>query len=106
MASLGDIPGITFELANVSSRKTGSNKPLSAAEIRESLPDLKKQIDEIAPDKVVALGKTASKALKQCQMEFYEMNHPSGLNRLNNDPQYVAQKLKDLREYLSGQVSY
>lgn len=102
MESVSDIPGIEFELANVSCKKTENNRPLRVSEIREALPDLMARIGEIGPDKVVALGKTASKALKQCQMEFFEMNHPSGLNRLNNDPQYVAQKLKELREFIES----
>ena len=102
MASLNDIPDITFELANVSHKKTKNNRPLNTAEIREALPGLKVQIEYLVPDKIIALGKTAAKALKQCQMEFYELPHPSPLNRLLNDPEYVAGKIKGLKEFIES----
>jgi uracil-DNA glycosylase len=54
----------------------------------------------MAPWRIVALGKTAEKALTLLRYNFYVMSHPSGLNRQLNDPKFVEEKIKGLREYL------
>lgn len=51
-------------------------------------------------DKVIALGKEASKYLKKLNIEHFIMDHPSGLNRKLNDTKYVENKLKECKEYL------
>lgn len=85
---------------NVLNEKTENNRPLNGAEIKAALPRL--AIDLKGVDRVVALGKTAAKALSQLGVSFYEMPHPSGRNRLLNDVTYVEQKVKGLLEYCSS----
>jgi uracil-DNA glycosylase len=84
---------------NVLNQKTEKNRPLTGAEVKAALPRL--AMDVKGADKIVALGKTAAKALSKLGVEFYEMPHPSGCNRLLNDPKFVEQKVKGLLEYCS-----
>lgn len=86
---------------NVANIVTPNNRPLKMSEIKAALPRLNKLINEdCVPDKVVALGKTAEKALTMLGIPHHAMPHPSGLNRLLNDPLYVAEKINGLKEYL------
>lgn len=72
------------------------------SEIKASLDRLRRNIEvDVVPDKIVALGKTAERALQMLGIEHFAMPHPSGLNRKLNDPEYVAEKINGLREYLS-----
>ena len=84
---------------NVSTQKTKNNRPLSTSEIHSNLETLSQRVTDLAPNKIVALGKTAAKALTLLHLEFYEMPHPSGCNRKLNDKKYVAEKIKGLLEY-------
>ena len=93
-----DLVGV-ITYVNVLDQKTDSNRPLKTSEIRSSLPRLLKDISEA--DKIIALGKTAAKALSMAGIKFCEMPHPSGRNRLLNDPAYVEQKIKSLLQYCS-----
>jgi uracil-DNA glycosylase len=86
---------------NVANYTTHNNRPLNSAEIKAALPQLREVLDGIFPDRVVALGKTAEKALTLLGCDFYAMPHPSGLNRKLNDPKYVEEKIKGLIEYIS-----
>jgi uracil-DNA glycosylase len=86
---------------NVSNNKTEENRPLKVSEIKESLDPLMAEIVIAEADKIVALGKTAAKALTLLGVDFYEMPHPSGRNRLLNDPKYVEEKIKGLLEFCS-----
>ena len=92
------IDGIKMHI-NVLNKKTENNRPLKQNEIKANLDRLKIDIETIAPDRVIALGKTAAKALSMIGVKFLEMPHPSGRNRLLNDANYVAQKVKSLREF-------
>jgi uracil-DNA glycosylase len=87
-----------YRLCNVKDIKTEDNKPLTLSQIKESLPELKSKIGSAT--KIVALGKTAAKALTLLHVDFYEMPHPSGRNRKLNDKKYVEEKIKGLLEYL------
>ena len=84
---------------NVTNQKTGNNRPLKISEVRDALANLKRDMNYIGPDRIVALGKTAAKALTLLGVDFYEMPHPSGRNRLLNDPNYVQEKVKGLVSY-------
>ena len=95
-----DIPGTKIHI-NVVNKKTDDNRPLKASEIKDNLDNLTADILIAQADKIVALGKTAAKALTLLRVNFYEMPHPSGRNRLLNDPEYVAQKIKGLVEFCS-----
>jgi hypothetical protein len=79
---------------NVCTYKTENNRPLKISEIKVALPKLAVEIANA--DKVVALGKTAAKALTLLGVTFYEMPHPSPRNRLLNNSKYVEQKVKGL----------
>jgi len=84
---------------NVLNDKTEDNRPLKKSEIKANLPRLKTDIDMINATYVVALGKTAAEALNSIGAKFYEMPHPSGLNRLLNDKEFVEGKIKGLIAY-------
>jgi uracil-DNA glycosylase family 4 len=86
---------------NVVSTATQNNRPLTTQEIKDSLSMFKSKIDVILPDKIVALGKTAEKALTLLGYDFYAMPHPSGLNRKLNDKDYIEEKIKGLRDYIN-----
>lgn len=88
-------------LTNVADYITNNNKPLSDKQIRLKINSLKLTLHEHKGMHVIAVGKTAAKALKMAGCtEFYEMPHPSGLNRQLNDPEYVAGKIKGLQHYI------
>lgn len=86
---------------NVSAHKTQKNKPLTVEQIKESLPSLEHSISVMRPDKIIAFGKTAARALTLLGKTFYEMPHPSGLNRQLNNKEFVEGKIKGLKEYCS-----
>lgn len=52
--------------------------------------------------KVVALGKTAEKALTAIVVDYYALCHPSPLNRILNHPAHLETLLKGCREYISA----
>lgn len=85
--------------ANVSNTPTDNNRPLKVSEIKEALPNLARTIERFQPSHIIALGKTAHKALTLLQLDHLEMPHPSGLNRKLNDKEYKEQKIKELVDY-------
>lgn len=85
---------------NVAHFTTPDNRPLKMCEIHDALPKLLNKINEICPDKIITLGKTADKALQLLNIEHLAMPHPSGRNRLLNDLSHVAEKIKALRNYV------
>ena len=91
---------------NVANKPTPNNRALQKKEIVAALPALKNHIDwEHSFYKedlyLVAVGKTAVTALTLLHLDFYEMPHPSGLNRKLNDPYYILEKIKGLTEFIS-----
>lgn len=50
--------------------------------------------------KIIALGKNASAYLKNKNIKYFELPHPSGRNRKLNDKKYVKQMLKQCRDYI------
>lgn len=86
---------------NVSTISTPKNRPLTAEEIRENLPTLKAKIDAAMPDRIVAVGLTAGKALTLLGIPHLQMPHPSGLNRQLNNKDFVVEKIRALQDYLS-----
>ena len=95
-----DLQGIKIHL-NVLNQKTENNRPLKKSEIKLNLDRLALDIKATKATHIIALGKTAATALSMLGVAYYEMPHPSGRNRLLNDPEYVAQKVKGLREFCS-----
>ena len=94
--------GIEAELTfiNISNEKTPENRPLNVSEISKS-NEIHKQLQSFKNHKIVAVGNAAGNALKRAGIDFLAMPHPSGRNRLLNDPAYVQGKIKQLRDYLS-----
>jgi hypothetical protein len=93
-----DISATSFD--NISHIKTPKNRPLNQQEIRNGMSDLLPKLSRFTH--VVALGKTASSALTKYGVRHLEMPHPSGCNRLLNDPAYVEVHVKKLKEYWDG----
>jgi uracil-DNA glycosylase len=90
----------SYSMCNVSDNPTSKNKPLKIKEIKDNLDSLAIKIAAAKPDKIVALGKTASKALTLLRVAHYVMPHPSGLNRQLNDPSFIEQKINGLRNFI------
>jgi uracil-DNA glycosylase len=90
---------------NVMNEKTEDNRPLKKSEIKANLKRLAADVKTVEADFVIALGKTAAEALSAIGAKFYEMPHPSGLNRLLNDKEFVEGKVKGLLEYCSNRPS-
>ena len=99
---LAGISSAEIEMINVCDTKTKKNKSLSVSDIKVSLTALKAKIDAIKPTHVVALGKTAEKALTLLQLNFYAMPHPSGCNRVCNDKDLIAEKIKGLELFVQS----
>lgn len=95
---LGPIDQLLFN--NVSPVPTPNNRPLKVSEIKHNLDRLKILVAMSDGAKIVALGKTAEKALNMINERFYSMPHPSGRNRKLNDPAYLEEKIKGLKLFL------
>lgn len=87
---------------NVCDRTRPGNRQMRVSEIRECLPSLKSKIKmtKLIHCRVVAVGRTASKALNLLGVEYLEMPHPSGMNRKLNDKEYVASKICELKRFI------
>ena len=85
---------------NVCDTKTLQNKPLTIKQIRANLPILKDKLECISNSKIIALGRTAERALTLLRVDHFAAPHPSGLNRKLNDKEYVKQMISELKQYL------
>ncbi len=85
---------------NVVDKKTEGNRPLTGAEIKAATEELRWKLT--GATHVVALGNTAAKALDYLKIPHLKMPHPSGRNRLLNDPKYVEGKIKELEAYCNA----
>ena len=52
-------------------------------------------------DHVIALGKAAEKHLTNLKIAHFPMPHPSGLNRQNNNKDFIKKKLKECKKWLN-----
>lgn len=52
--------------------------------------------------KVIALGELASSRLQREDLAHFKLPHPSGLNRQLNDTEFVANKLREAKEYINA----
>lgn len=92
-----DKAGITACLVlNLHNKPTPNNRPLKKSEIRAALINLEAVLSMYTGTPIVAVGKAAAEALTLLRRSFYEMPHPSGMNRLLNDPKYIEEKIKGL----------
>jgi uracil-DNA glycosylase family 4 len=101
---INSIPTAAYQMTflNVSNQTTPGNRPLKISEIKSNLPRLKLDLELCKPVKIIALGKTAAKALTLLGHNFYEMPHPSGLNRQLNNKEFIEEKIKGLASYLAS----
>jgi len=51
-------------------------------------------------DKILALGSLPSSALTKLNIKHFMLPHPSGLNRLLNNPSYIINELSKCKRYL------
>jgi hypothetical protein len=92
-----------FVFLNVSDQKTEDNKPLSIAMIKQSKDLLVSKLSQYPDAKIIALGKTASKALYFAGIkDFLTLPHPSGMNRQLNDARTVDNTKQSLIKYING----
>ena len=94
-----DIPCDLF-FTNVIDHPTENNRPLRVSEIRDAIPSLHHKVTGY--NKIVALGKTAAKALDIAGIEYFEMPHPSGSNRKLNDKGWVHEVILKLANYIDS----
>src|SRR5581483_6275793 len=100
---LGDLPmHVDIQLANVYNSSTPNNRPLNRAEIEVGKLELAERMKYLSADGYIALGQVAADVLTEMGLEFYEMPHPSGLNRKLNDKAWAEEKIKGLREFISA----
>lgn len=52
--------------------------------------------------RIIALGKNASKFMDKIEIEYFELPHPSGLNRKLNDKKYIDSLLKECKKWLGN----
>lgn len=52
--------------------------------------------------KYIALGKKAAKYCREINIDYFEMPHPSGMNRKLNDKKFEKQVLSEAYEYIHG----
>jgi uracil-DNA glycosylase len=96
---ISDIPGEKV-LINVADEVTQFNSSLSSKQIEQNIPSLRMKLAMITPDRIVAVGETAAKALRKMSSYSYTtIPHPSGLNRKLNDPRYVEEMLTNLKSF-------
>jgi len=50
--------------------------------------------------KIIVLGKEAKKEAEKYELDFFEMPHPSGLNRKLNDKKWLKKQLKACENYI------
>lgn len=91
-----------FIFINITDIKTPNNRPLSQKEMKEALPSLSLNLAELNADGYVTLGKAAHTALTLLHLAHLEMPHPSGMNRLLNDRDFVTEKIKELATYVAS----
>lgn len=94
---INGVPYTNVFMYNVAPTKTPENRPLTGYEITQYADKLKTTLAGFK--KIVALGKTAHKALELAGIPHLELGHPSGLNRKLNDKKYVKELIRKLREY-------
>ena len=93
------------ERYNLANKPTPRNRPLNIAEIKKALPALENHIEFMhykskCNIKLVAVGKTAHKALTLLRLPHFEMPHPSPVNRQLNDKEFIKSKLNKLSQYI------
>lgn len=85
-----------FRFTNVSWMQTVSNRTLKKSEFE--LDRLETELKSAT--KIIALGRTAQKALDCLGYTYFSLPHPSPRNRILNDIDYVFTRLAKCKEFL------
>jgi hypothetical protein len=94
---------IDTSYVNVCDFKTPNNRPLKQSEIQDALPGLILKVSIYSNYRIVAVGKTASRALGMANItKYHTVPHPSGRCRLLNDEQFVANAVSALIYFIKG----
>ena len=92
-----DIP-VDLYFKNIHNYPTPNNRPLRALEINQNRDRILRECSGF--DYVIGLGNTASDALKKIGVSHFKCPHPSGMNRLLNCSDYVANLIDRLKNHL------
>lgn len=57
---------------------------------------------DLEEDRIIALGKAASKGLTKLGVDHFTMPHPSGLNRQLNSKSFIELKLQQCKYYIDN----
>lgn len=89
-----------YILVNVLDEVTTNNRPLTRSEIKRAVKSLSAKLATLKFDKVVALGASASVALKLLKVTHYRLPHPSSRNRQLNSKVFVDKQLEECKVFL------
>lgn len=67
----------------------------------KSMELIRLELRSIGYNKIIALGNEVSKILKKLDKKHFKLPHPSGRNRLLNDPQYIIRQLGKCGRWLN-----
>ena len=95
-----DLNIFNYHFINVLDEITENNRQLTRKEIKNCIISLANKINSLKYDKIVALGNTASEALKLLKLTHFKMPHPSGRNRLLNSKKFVDKQIESCKVYL------
>lgn len=89
-----------YQIVNVLDEATPGNRALTRGEIKRAIKSFAKKLEALEYDRVVALGNSASVALKILNVNHYKLPHPSPVNRLLNSPTFVTKELDSCKVYI------
>ena len=89
-----------YDVVNILDKVTKNNRPLTKREIKSSLLEFKEKISSVEYDRIIALGNSASVALKMLKLSHYKLPHPSSRNRQLNSKEFVDNSLNECKVYL------
>ncbi len=86
---------------NLTDEKRSGNRAFTRKELISLEDPVFLRLKSFQNHRIITLGKAPETVIKALGIDFFAMPHPSGLNRLLNDPAYIEEKIKKLRGYLS-----
>jgi len=92
------VPSGDYKVINVSDKVTPGNRALRKSEI--NMFDFSSKIMDNEPQKIIALGDTAARALDLVGADYFKLPHPSPLNRVLNNKVYLDAVLEECKKWL------
>lgn len=89
-----------YQVVNILDRATTNNRPLTKREIKNCIIEFRMKLQDIKYDRIIALGNSASIALKMLKLEHYKLPHPSPRNRKLNNKDELQKELKECKVYI------